>query len=81
MRLQVDEDVTKVANFMQGNMPARKLYLVALAVAKLAPLIWEEYSDSKNFCAFSLKGSGVEDGPGAHSPEQPVATGRGRKQR
>ena len=40
MKLEIDDDVRVVAEFMQRNVPAEKLVVVAEAMGAIAPLLW-----------------------------------------
>jgi hypothetical protein len=42
--MKLDEDVHRVAEFMQHNLSATKLVAVAEALPKVARLLWEGYS-------------------------------------
>ncbi len=48
MELILDEDVKRVAEFMQRQVPATKLIFVAGAIARLGPLIWDQVSDLRD---------------------------------
>lgn len=39
----MDGDVQRVAEFMQGNVPADKLTAVAISLAQIAPALWGRY--------------------------------------
>jgi hypothetical protein len=41
--LVLDDDVHKVIEFMQAEIPAARLVAVAAGIAQLAPIVWEEY--------------------------------------
>jgi hypothetical protein len=40
MELEIDEDVKRVLEFMQGSMSADRLVAVAAGVHALAPILW-----------------------------------------
>ena len=60
MRLiEVDEDVGRIAQYMEETMPAPKLYHVAKALADMANLIWLRHVDPREeFHPFGLRGKG-----------------------
>ena len=43
MELQIDEDVKRVLEFMQGSMSADHLVAVAAGVHALAPILWGHF--------------------------------------
>lgn len=43
MRLEMDEDLKLVAEFMQMNLPAARLVAVASALKAIAPVLWDHY--------------------------------------
>jgi hypothetical protein len=45
MELQIDQDVKRVLEFMQGSMSADRLVAVAAGVYALAPALWGHYRD------------------------------------
>lgn len=47
MKITIEHDVAKVAEFMVGNLRAHDLHRVALAIADLADFIWKpDYIDN-----------------------------------
>ncbi|MGA9884030.1 MAG: hypothetical protein WBQ34_09955 [Candidatus Acidiferrales bacterium] len=49
MKIAVESNVAKVADFMLNNLRAHELYDVAQAIAKLADFLWKlEYIDDAN---------------------------------
>jgi hypothetical protein len=40
---KMDEDLKRVTEFMQNNLPADKLVGVAVAISDLAPSLWGHY--------------------------------------
>jgi hypothetical protein len=44
MELIIDPDVKAVAEFMQREIPARRLEKAARGIAALAPLLWQHHS-------------------------------------
>jgi hypothetical protein len=53
--IEVDEDVGKIAQYMEDNLPATHLYRVAKALSQVADLIWLHHHDSRErFHAFGL---------------------------
>ncbi|WP_423951370.1 hypothetical protein [Candidatus Binatus sp.] len=71
MKLIVDEDVAKVAEFMRLNIDAIKLQRVARALVQLGELIWPEQYPEDRYLAFRQEISPLERA--ADSPQQPVA--------
>lgn len=61
MKISVDTDVSKVAEFMIRNVPAAKLQSVARNLSQLADLVWSHHAIPavKPFRAFQLE----QDGP------------------
>jgi hypothetical protein len=47
MRIHLDGDVSKVAEFMIRNVSAPKLYQVSQGLSQLAELVWKEYAISR----------------------------------
>ncbi len=54
MKLVVDKDVAKVAEFMVLNIPGTKLQRVARALVQLGELIWPEKYPETPFYAFGV---------------------------
>ncbi len=76
MKLVLDEDVNKTAEFMMQEVDARKLCFVAHALAEIADLLWAHYA-SENECAQVVKVVRADDGVSTSSRElqpQRVAT-------
>jgi hypothetical protein len=71
MKLIVDEDVAKVAEFMRRNIDAIKLQRVARALVQLGELIWPEQYPQDRFLPFRQEVSPLERV--ADSPQQPDA--------
>ncbi|HZS85398.1 MAG TPA: hypothetical protein VFA50_21195 [Stellaceae bacterium] len=44
MDLFIDPDVKSIAEYMQSSLSATRLVPVAMALAKLAPILWGRYS-------------------------------------
>ena len=55
MKLIVDEDVAKVAEFMRLNIDAIKLQRVARALVQLGELIWPEQYPEDRYLALDRK--------------------------
>jgi hypothetical protein len=47
LEVKMDEDVRRVAQFMQRNMQAAKLVNVAKALALLAPALWGQHQQDE----------------------------------
>lgn len=45
MKIEIDEDVKSIAEFMQSNVPAKKLIWVARQLAQIAPVLWDHFND------------------------------------
>jgi hypothetical protein len=58
MKVVMDEDVKRVAEFMQENVPADRLAAVARGVGQLAPILWGHYYNSEIF-PLSLRGDEI----------------------
>jgi hypothetical protein len=54
MKLELDESLGKVLDFMQGHLERHKLVPVARAVASLAPILWEDDLNLENKGLLSL---------------------------
>jgi hypothetical protein len=72
MRVEIDEDVKTVAEFMQKKLPASRLVSVASAVAALAPILWGRHSRD-DVVALSLKDGSVSER--GELPLPPAASG------
>jgi len=55
MKILIDADVAKVAEFMMRSIPGTRLQPVACAVARLANCLWSEYYDGKQLMAFEIE--------------------------
>ncbi len=74
MKIILDPDVSKVAEFMMRNVKARDLRRVARALAQMADLVWQpELLDlSARLRPFTLS---LSDEPRpSESPQQPTST-------
>lgn len=69
MKLIIDEDVAKVAEFMRRNIEAVKLQRVSRALVQLGALIWPEQYAEDRFLAFRQELSPLE--PDADSQRRP----------
>ena len=47
MDLIIDPDVKAVAEFMQRSLPPDRLAAVASGLAKLGPILWEQYGNDQ----------------------------------
>jgi hypothetical protein len=47
MELEIDEDVKRVLEFMQGSMSADRLVAVAAGVHALAPILWGHFETER----------------------------------
>jgi hypothetical protein len=47
-RLEIDQDVEAVAEFMQRNIPASKLVAVSDSIKALAPIMWGAFRPRGN---------------------------------
>jgi hypothetical protein len=76
MKICLDDDVGKVAEFMERNLPARKLQAVADALAQLADLIWARHANARDFRAFDVEreGSSTNGVLADRSETRPIAT-------
>jgi hypothetical protein len=54
--IEIDEEVGRVAQFMEENVNGEHLYRVAKALAQLADLVWLRHHDSRaQFHPFGLR--------------------------
>lgn len=54
--IQVDEDVGKIARYMEESLDSKNLYRVAKALSQLADLIWLRHHDPRDdFHPFGLR--------------------------
>ena len=67
--LVLDDDVHRVIEFMQAEIPAARLVAVAAGIAQLAPIVWEEYQQEK-IQAFRLVSRPISD----HDPQTQSAS-------
>jgi len=54
MRLTVDDDVGRIAEYMERTIPGDKLKNVARALVQLGELVWRDESDRSRFSAFGI---------------------------
>lgn len=52
MRIFLDPDIDRVAEFLLHNVPAAKLHRVAHELAKLADLLWQEVPEGTRYRPF-----------------------------
>ncbi len=69
MKLVVDDDVAKVAEFMAQNVPGRKLQKVARALVQLGQLIWPEELPTLPFRAFGVAQAPIRPDLSERQPE------------
>jgi hypothetical protein len=55
MILEMDNDLQRVAEFMQAHFPAIKLVRLATCLAGLAPCLWGKYGEGAPFDVLTLK--------------------------
>jgi hypothetical protein len=70
MKITIDRDVAKVADFMIRNVPAAKLQSVARSLSQLSDLVWAHHAvpTVKAFRPFQLE----HDGPNLNAIEGPA---------
>ena len=69
MKIQIDEDVQKVVEFMQKNLPANKLVSVAEWMPQIARLLWLQTPQEPCTQPF------VDEAKPDYDPLQSVSTG------
>ena len=78
MELEIDEDVKRVLEFMQGSMSADRLVAVAASVHALAPILWGHFGtediSALRLASLPLSGPRAEHiQPCARSPHPELA--------
>jgi hypothetical protein len=66
MELTIDDDVKRVAEFMQSNLPAAKLVAAASSLAAIAPLLWGHFEPT-SIAALRLKAPPLSAGRVEHT--------------
>lgn len=67
MRIKVDPDVERVAEFMDQNFPVERMVGIAAGLYALAHLVWARYEQRPVQALSLVDGPGLPDAPHARS--------------